>query len=251
MKITLTISLTMLLGVWLIILPPSFLIAQTGNSQWLQITNGPVIESADDHSATIAWSTNAPSSSRVWYGTDKNNLTQFAESGYSSGNTHRVQLTNLTSGTTYYFEVESGQGRGTRGEAESGGVLSFRTPGSGERPIRNQRPVLAQADAGAAADATVKITNGPVVEAVTDNTATSAWSTNRRGSSRVTYGTDPNNLTQLGEAPWGQGGLTHRVELKNLQPNTTYYFRVETGQAQGTGGEVESETVQSFTTRSR
>ena len=86
---------------------------------------------------------------------------------------------------------------------------------------------------------------------VTDSTATIAWSTNRRGSSRVTYGTDPNNLTQLGEAPWGQGGLTHRVVLKNLQTNTTYYFQVETGQAQGTGGEVESERVQSFTTRSR
>jgi len=241
----------MALGIVLMMLAASFLDAQTGNSQSLQITNGPVIETADDHSATIAWSTNAASSSRVWYGTDVNNLTQLAESGYSSGNTHRVQLTNLRAGTIYYFEVESGQGRRTPGEAESEGVLSFRTTGSGERPIRNQRPVLAQADAGAAADATVKITNGPVVEAVTDNTATIAWSTNRRGSSRVTYGTDRNNLTQLGEAPWGRGGLTHRVELKNLQPNTTYYFLVETGQAQGTGGEVESQTVQSFTTKSR
>jgi phosphodiesterase/alkaline phosphatase D-like protein len=249
MNTTFTISPTILLGIALMILPASLLNAQTGNNQLLQITNGPIIESADDHSATIAWSTNAPSSSRVWYGTDVNNLTQFAESGYSSGSTHRVQLNNLRPGTTYYFEVESGQGRRTRGEAESEGVLSFRTPTRGEQIIRNQRPVLAQADAGAAADATVKITNGPVLEAVTGNTATVAWSTNRRGSSRVNYGTDPNNLTQLAEAPWGRGGLTHRVELKNLQPNTTYYFRVETGQAQGTGGQVESQNVQSFTTK--
>jgi hypothetical protein len=207
------------------ILPASLLDAQTGNNSLLQITNGPIIENADDHSATIAWSTNAPSSSRVWYATDVNNLTQFAESGYSSGSTHRVPLNNLRPGTTYYFEVESGQGRRSRGQAESGGVLSFRTAANGERPIRNQQPVLAQADAGAAADASVKITNGPVVEAVTGNTATVAWSTNRRGSSRVNYGTDANNLTQLGEAPWGQGGLTHRVELKNLQPNTTNISR--------------------------
>jgi hypothetical protein len=251
MKTIVTISLTMLLGIGLVILPTSFLGAQTGNNRSLQITNGPIIEAADDHSATIAWSTNAPSSSRVWYGTDVNNLTQFAESGYSSGTTHRVQLTNLTAGTTYYFEVESGQGRRTRGEVESEGVLSFRTPTRGEQVIRNQRPVLAQAEAGSAADATVKITNGPVIEAVTGSTATIAWSTNRRGSSRVNYGTDPNNLNRLGEAAWGRGGLTHRVELKNLQPNTTYYFRVETGQAQGTGGEVESERVQSLTTKSR
>ncbi len=228
MKTIVKISLTILLGIGLMILPASFMSAQPANNQLLQITNGPIIEIADGRSATIAWSTNAASSSRVWYGTDVNNLTQFAESGYSSGTTHRVQLNNLTPGTTYYFEVESGQGRRTRGEAESEGVLSFRTPTT---------------------DATVKITNGPVLEAVTGNTATVAWSTNRRGSSRVNYGTDPNNLTQLAEAPWGRGGLTHRVELKNLQPNTTYYFRVETGQAQGTGGQVESQNVQTFTTK--
>ena len=251
MNTTFKITPTILLGIALMILPAHLLKAQTGNNQWLQITNGPIIEMADDHSATIAWSTNAPSSSRVWYATDVNNLTQFAESGYSSGSTHRVQLTNLRPGTTYYFEVESGQGRRASGEAETGGVLSFRTAASGERPIRNQQPVVAQSDAGAAADASVKITNGPIVEALTGNNATVAWSTNRRGSSRVNYGTDPNNLNQLGEAPWGQGGLTHRVELKNLQPSTTYYFRVETGQAQGTGGEVQSQNIQSFTTRPR
>jgi len=239
-----------MLGIAMLIAPLPVLHAQ-GNRQTLQITNGPIIEMADDRSATIAWSTNADSSSRVWYGTDVNNLTQFAESGYSSGGTHRVQLTNLRPGTTYYFEVESGQGRRSRGEAETGGVLSFRTVGNGERPLRNQQPVLAQADAGAAADATVKITNGPVVEAVSGNSATIAWSTNRRGSSRVNYGTDANNLTQLGEASWGQGGLTHRVQLKNLQPNTTYYFQVETGQAQGTGGEVQSQNIQTFTTKPR
>jgi hypothetical protein len=65
----------------------------------------------------------------------------------------------------------------------------------------------------------------------------------------VTYGTNPNNLTQLAEAPWGAGGLTHRVQIRNLKPGTTYYFTVETGQAQGTGGaEVEGEKVMSFTT---
>ena len=90
-----------------------------------------------------------------------------------------------------------------------------------------------------------------MVEAVSVNSATVAWSTNRRGSSRVNYGTDANNLNQLGETSWGQGGLTHRVQLKNLQPNTTYYFQVETGQAQGTGGEVQSQNIQTFTTKPR
>ena len=237
----------LLVGIALTILLASPIVAQTSNS--LGITNGPIIETADGHSATIAWSTNAPSSTRVWYGTDKNNLTEFAESRYSSGNTHRVQLTNLKPGTTYYFQVESAQGRGKPGEAESGGVLSFHTPAMGQAPIRGEKAQVVVGDTGEAADASIKITNGPVVESVTNNTATIAWSTSRQGSTRVTYGTNANNLTELAESPWGQGGLTHRVELKNLQPNTTYYFTVETGQAKGTGGEVESQKVQSFRTK--
>lgn len=87
----------------------------------------------------------------------------------------------------------------------------------------------------------VHITNGPVIERADQNSATIAWSTDRQGSSVVDYGTDPNNLNQKAESPWGATGLTHRVQLKNLQPGTRYYFEVETGQAKGTsGGEVES-----------
>jgi len=97
--------------------------------------------------------------------------------------------------------------------------------------------------------AQVDITQGPVLESVSDHSAVIAWSTNKRGSTRVNYGTDPRNLSQLAEAPWGVDGRTHRVELRNLQPNTTYYFRVETGQTRGgNGAAVETAGVISFQT---
>ncbi len=210
----------------------------------IQITKGPTIERADSSSATITWSTNQPSSSRLWYGTDKNNLTQLAESS-SSGDTHRVEIKNLQPGTTYYFQLESQRGSS---EAEGAGVMSFRTPASGQSPFTNEKAQVAEKES-LETGGQVKITSGPTLEEVSSNTATVAWGTNRKGSSRVEYGTDPNNLTQLGEASWGASGLTHRVELKNLKPDTTYYFRVETGQAQGTqGGEIESQKVMSFKT---
>ena len=215
--------------------------------QAVQITNGPIIETADSNSATIAWSTSQPSSTRVWYGTDPNNLTQMAEAPFSNG-THRVQIKGLQPNTTYYFQVESGQGRGGS-EAESQGVMSFKTVGQGQAAVHNQHPQVAEKGLANEENGKVKITNGPVIERVDSNSATIAWSTNVKGSSRVTYGTNPNNLTQLAEAPWGAGGLTHRVVIHNLKPGTTYYFNVETGQAQGTGGaEVEGERVMSFTT---
>ena len=41
--------------------------AQLSGAQEMKLTNSPMIQEADSTSATIAWSTNAPSSSRVWY----------------------------------------------------------------------------------------------------------------------------------------------------------------------------------------
>lgn len=94
----------------------------------------------------------------------------------------------------------------------------------------------------------VRITSGPVIETLDDHSAVIAWGTNVQGSSRVEYGTDERNLSQLAEAPWGAGGLTHRVRIDNLRPNTVYFFDIETGQARGTGTEVEGGRLYSFQT---
>jgi purple acid phosphatase-like protein len=92
----------------------------------------------------------------------------------------------------------------------------------------------------------VQITQGPVVEQVTDTTAEIAWSTNVNSGTALHYGTDPSHLDQSAGMPWG--GLTHRVLIKNLRPNTTYYFKAESGQGQGTG--TQAQTAQaSFQTR--
>ena len=85
---------------------------------------------------------------------------------------------------------------------------------------------------------TLVITNGPVVENVTDTTAQVAWSTNVSSSTIVHYGIDSVQLNGVASMPWG--ALTHRVQLKNLKPNTMYYFRVESGQGQGTGTDVQA-----------
>jgi hypothetical protein len=84
----------------------------------------------------------------------------------------------------------------------------------------------------------VKITQGPRVEDVTPITAIIAWSTNVNAGTVVKYGTDPKNLDQTAQSPWG--GFTHRVLISNLKPDTTYYFQAESGQAQGTGTSVTS-----------
>ena len=89
-----------------------------------------------------------------------------------------------------------------------------------------------------------RIVNAPRVEKVTDTSAEITWSTDAPGSSIVKYGNSPRALNETAEEPWGGtkegGGYNHTVWVKNLKPNTTYYFMVETGQGLGTGTETES-----------
>jgi phosphodiesterase/alkaline phosphatase D-like protein len=76
----------------------------------------------------------------------------------------------------------------------------------------------------------VRVTAGPVVRSVTDTTAVIAWSTNVITDSLLRYGNRADNLDQLARSPWD--GLTHSVQLGNLTPETTYYYRVGTSTAQ-------------------
>jgi hypothetical protein len=193
----------------------------------VKIIHAPVVESAKDTTATIAWSTNVKASTILKYGTDPKDLNHTAEAPWG-GPTHRVYLRGLKPGTTYYFRVESTQAAGTGSQVLSG-VDQFRTQGGTPAQAAN-RP--------SSKPAAVKLTHGPVVESVKPTTATIAWSTNDNSSTILKYGTNPQALNQLAEAPWG--GLTHRVYLRHLKPGTTYYYRVESTQAQGTGTQAVS-----------
>ena len=90
-----------------------------------RITDGPVVKDETKDSVQISWSTDAPGSSVVKYGTSQNALNQTAEEPWggkreSNGDyNHTVWVKNLKPGTTYYYKVETGQGLGTGTEADS------------------------------------------------------------------------------------------------------------------------------------
>jgi Purple acid Phosphatase, N-terminal domain len=93
-----------------------------------------------------------------------------------------------------------------------------------------------------------KITNGPVIEYRSDHSAMVGWSTKDPAGTYIAYGTDRNSLNKRTEKSWG--GTNHRLEIKNLQPSTTYYFQVRSEDAKGSkamGADVQS-GVESFQT---
>lgn len=186
----------------------------------MKVQAGPIPQSVTDTTATLWLMTSEDAAVTVKYGSDRNNMSQTAQS--PTGKQHSLRLTGLQPSTTYFFEVNAGDGKATeRGQ--------FQTENAN---FASQR-------------ARVHLTKGPVIEYIDKRTAIVAWSTNVRASSIVRYGTDPNNLSKTATAPWGQE--THRVEIKNLDPNTKYFFVVESSQAEGTGTLAKSNSAAFFT----
>lgn len=201
----------------------------------IKITNGPVVENLSSTGATVAWSTNVSAGSEVRYGTspDAMKLSKRAPWG---GYTHRLALAGLQAGTKYYYQVESGQAQGTGTSAKSA-VLEFTTPAENPTPTNLTTP----------AKIGLAITLGPHIEHTTANTASVSWRTNAAASAEVKYGTDAEKLLLHEQQPWG--GTEHRVLLKNLKPDTLYYYQAISAEGENAQGEGVSR-VQSFRTNS-
>ena len=97
----------------------------------------------------------------------------------------------------------------------------------------------------------VEITKGPELELAHDDTAIVRWTTtNPRGGDEhygvVHYGTDPEDLSQTAKGHIrlnrAHPETIFRVRLVDLQPQTTYYYKVssmgENGESDGVEGPV-------------
>jgi phosphodiesterase/alkaline phosphatase D-like protein len=102
------------------------------STQDQQISNGPVAEYVSDSNCTIGWSTRAPGTMTVRYGTDPAKMTQTKEAAAGNdGRNHHVRLDGLTPDTRYYFRVLNA------GEV-IGGIGTFQTVAAGDPPIKSK-----------------------------------------------------------------------------------------------------------------
>ena len=103
----------------------------------------------------------------------------------------------------------------------------------------------------------VKITQGPEIERADSYLTIVRWTTNNPGGSPehygvVHYGTNPKDLSQTAKSPIrlnpGHSDTVFRVRIEGLQPGTTYYYKVDSMEANGTSDGVTSE-VKTFKTK--
>src|SRR5437899_2776859 len=103
----------------------------------------------------------------------------------------------------------------------------------------------------------VRITQGPELESATNNSAIIRWTSNNPGGSPehygvVHYGTNTRELSQIAKSPIrlnpGHSYTVFRVRMDDLKPRTTYYYTVDSMEANGNVDGVKS-PVRHFTTR--
>ena len=108
----------------------------------------------------------------------------------------------------------------------------------------------------AAKAARVHITQGPELESAGDNSAIIRWRSDNPGGTDehygvVHYGTNPRELTQTAKSHIrlnrSHSYTIFRVRVDGLAPRTTYYYTVDSMEANGKGDGVKS-VVKRFTT---
>ncbi|MCX6651180.1 MAG: hypothetical protein NT131_05955, partial [Methanomassiliicoccales archaeon] len=147
-------------------------------------------------SATITWTTNGRSDSRVDYGT----TTSYGECSYSSTLiwTHSRTINGLASSTTYHYKVTS---------AYSAAGFSLSATSSDRTFISAQ----------------VTLTITSVAAVLTDlNAVRVTWTTNIEATSMVYFGT----TTAYGSTASGASGTSHTVDISGLNEATLYHFKV-------------------------
>lgn len=116
--------------------------------------------------------------------------------------------------------------------------------------------ITAQTTAPAMNVARVQIMQGPELESAKDNWAIITWRSNNPGGSDehfgvVHYGTTPSDLGQTAKSHIrlnpNHSYTVFRVMVSGLKPQTTYYYTVDSMEANGSSDGVKS-TVNRFTT---
>jgi hypothetical protein len=116
--------------------------------------------------------------------------------------------------------------------------------------------LLAQVSPSTPKTAHVRISQGPEVELSKGSLTIITWTVNNPGGSPehygvVHYGSDPKDLSQSAKNPLrlnpSHSSTAFRVRLDNLKPRTTYYYTVDSMDANGTSDRVTS-PVNNFTT---
>lgn len=183
-----------------------------GGSSLPPIISNVVIDNIKNTSARVTWDTNTLTNSTVNYGTTNSYGSTASGSSYVSS--HSVYLNNLTADTTYYVRVGSTDFYTNTTTDDNGGAGYTFTTGSGT------------------------VISNVTTNSITDTSADVFWNTTTPSDSYVTYSTNADLSSPvlagngtLVSTTSSSGVYSHQVHLSGLSVSTTYYYKVQSTDA--------------------
>ncbi|MCA9324555.1 hypothetical protein KDA23_00595 [Candidatus Saccharibacteria bacterium] len=163
------------------------------------LTSGPFVSSVTTKKATVRWSTDRASDSKIAIGT-KSGTYGASEIGNSSQvSSHEIKLSNLSPGTTYYFKAKWTDEDGNTGKSQE---QTFTT---------SPAPTIKEATASN----------------VGLDSADISFTTKGAKKAIVYYGTSE-SFGGIKQVNTSSAESTYQVRLDSLQDGTKYYFMIST-----------------------
>ncbi len=213
-----------------IVLLASLFFACTKKKQLTALALGPIItavtSSASSTSATITWTTNTVSTSKVYYGTSTSFLGSTTESdtGANMTKNHSVNITGLNPSSQYYYYVASKDAANNTSTLGNDGTYTFTTTAAGP-------------------------TISAVLATPSSTSCTVTWTTSVGANSQVFYGKTNSFGTNSTETNT-YTTINHSVLLPLLTAGTKYYYYVRSKDINGNISTSGDDGSLSFTTTS-
>ncbi|MCC7261480.1 MAG: fibronectin type III domain-containing protein [Candidatus Latescibacteria bacterium] len=177
----------------------SFTTNNQPDTQFPVILAGPTVTARGRDRAVVEWTTDEPANSVVRFGRDR------FDGSVSAGDNevdHQLVLSNLQPGASYKFVVNSTDASGN-GATQSAEAFFTTNP-----------------DLDLAAP---RLLSGPEVVYKNDRSAAIRWTTDEAATGQVAFGSTDQLGSQRSPA---QVGAVHEISLTNLNPATTYFYKV-------------------------
>jgi phosphodiesterase/alkaline phosphatase D-like protein len=184
---------------------PNVTLTLLSNVSDAPIVSDPVVPlRVTNESAIIQWGTNRSGTGRVIFGTDPEALDQTATE-LTTGNRHRVEMTGLTSGTRYFYQVITADSQGRESDAFPNRPLFIVT-----RRTADTKPP--------------SVVKGPAAVGVTIDGATIVFETDEASNAEVLFGTDAASLTETVSSV--EESRIHELRLSGLTGGQPYFFKL-------------------------
>ncbi len=170
----------------------------------------------NNNSAIISWETNDSASEYVVYSTSSNFASSLTVGSPGPYTFHSVSLSGLTAATNYFYYVYSVYNDVTSTDKNiiNGNIEYYRFKTTNDITL----PTVTS-----------------ISESTLVNTTTITWVTNKQADSQIIYGTS----TNFGSTTTLDSVLTvqHSVTITDLLPNTLYYYKIRSTDANGLLGQ--------------